>query len=210
MKPKEVLDTINRSIENSGELPDFVSYTSREINLEGQEDSNVDLPLVETFFVSDIRASVHNTDLAGYVTDTTGNRIGAIYEPEWEARIQINTWTVPQDLANISADGWIFDPRQLSARVRSALWTHDSHAVGEPFTDTNGNDIDDLTYFRIDESEPDNDFTTSPTLLQWHQEVRVNYNERVTTDDEAIEVVDGPQSGDFTSSDAEIIIERTL
>lgn len=210
MTPSEVLERISGAVKDSGELPDYTSYVTREVNYDGQEDANVDLPLIEVFFVDDTRATVHNTDLAGYVTDSDGNRTGAIYEPEWEGRVQINAWTVPQDLASSSQPDWIFDPRELGARVRTALWRHDAHTVGAPFTDEDGNHEDELTYFKLEQSQPDNEHITSPTLLRWRQDAVVHYHERITTEDDYIEVVDTPSSGDLTSPDSDLIIERNI
>jgi hypothetical protein len=59
---------------------------------------------------------------------------------------------------------------------------------------------------RVGDGTPDEDFSTSPTLRRWSQEVDLWAYEQFTTDEDYIVDVNSPKDGDFgdTSATGEI------
>ena len=201
MNPREILEVVNSTIQDSGKLSlSDEQYIAKEASVDG-EDANIDLPLVETTPVSNVRATRHNTDFVDYVTDADGNRIGKIFDATFEMTFQLSVWT---------ARGSSNDSESLMSTVRGVLRRHEDIGPGEPFLDETGDTVDAIEFFELIDSEPDNDFDYSPNIYQTLQEAEIWFTSRIKTTDPVIEVVDTPDSGDMQDgSTASVAIEYT-
>lgn len=199
MNPREILEVVNSTIQDSGKLSlSDEQYIVKEASVDG-EDANIPLPLLEATPVSNVRATRHNTDFVDYVTDADDNRIGKIFDATFEMTFQLSAWT---------ARGSGNDPENLMSIVREVLRRHEDIGPDEPFLDENGNPVDEVEFFELIDSEPNNDFGYSPNLYRTLQEAEIWFTSRIKTTDPVIEVVDTPDSGDMQDgSTASVAIE---
>jgi len=187
MRPREVIEVIVSAVKNSGRLPSSTNYVGYQPNIDTEA---IKLPLLEVTTVSEARIDDHNTDEVGVIEDDNGNAVGRVFHALYNLTIEVNVWT---------AHGSQYDPNQLGDEVYAALYNYDSAGPGV-------NLHDDIWRVRVGDGEPDEDFTTSPTLRRWSQEVDIWAYETFTTDEDYIVNVTPPASGDFgnTGSTGEI------
>lgn len=169
MRPDQVCDTIALTLQQSGRLPAVDTYLTVEA---GDEHVDITLPYIEVRPIDVIRARTRNTDFVGYETDDQGNQIGKIYYVLFEMSAQIDIWTVRRGP---------YDPYAMGGRTRKALYKHDAYVEGEPFTDAEGQTIDDISWFSVGDGERRDDLTTADQLGRWIQEVDIHFNEVVNT-----------------------------
>jgi hypothetical protein len=198
MNPREILEVVNSTIQDSGKLSlSSEHYIAKEASIDGA-DANVNLPLVESTPVSTVRAARHNTDFVDYVTDADGNRIGEVFDATFEMTFQISVWT---------ARGSGNDSETLMSTVREVLRRREDVGPDEPFIDENGDSVDAVGQFQLINSEPDNDLSYSPNLYRTLQEAEIWFRDRIETTDPTIQVVDTPEDGDMTAGTGDTAIE---
>lgn len=183
MRPRDVIEVVVNAIKDSGRLPDSTNYVGYEPNIDTEA---IKLPLVEVVTVSEARINDHNTDFQGYIEDDDGNRVGRVFHALYNLTIEVNVWT---------AQGSKYDPDVLGDELYAALYPYDSSGPRRTLHE-------DIWRVRIGEGVPDEDFTTSPTLRRWSQEVDIWAHEAFRTDEDYIVGVAAPGSDDFGSSGA--------
>lgn len=160
--PQDVVDAILRSVENSGQMPSKLSYLDDAADQDGA-DSGVKLPVVEAEIIGVTHYNEFNTDFVEFTFDDSGNQTGRVYHDEYEVLVELDIWTAEQSQ---------FDPDDLGASMRSALYAHTDGAQGEPFLDENGDEMDDIWSFEVQSGERRDDTFQTPTLRRWRQDVR--------------------------------------
>jgi len=181
MRPKEVIEEIVTAIRESGALPDNTNYVGYEPNIDTEP---IKLPLLEVATVSSARIDEHNTDFQGVIEDDDGNTVGQVFHALYNLTLEVNVWT---------AHGSQHDPDDLGDAVFSVLYQYDSSGPSVSLAD-------DVWRVRVGDGEPDNDFTTSPTLRRWSQEIDVWAYETFTTDEDYLVNVEVPSSDGFTDT----------
>lgn len=176
LSPDEAVSTIRRTIEESGLMPDEVTYVEEQ---PGDENRDVKLPAVVLQPLSSVRLTRFNTDRADYLygEDDEGSEVivGRVFISEYTMSVQLDIWT---------AAGSSYDERELGEKLYDALYVHDSHGPEQSFLDEDGEPIESIWRFRIDDSEPANDLTGTPTLRRWRQDVSLwSYHRFDTTED---------------------------
>ena len=191
LNPDDALSAVRRTVEDSGQMPADLDYIEQE---PGDEDSNVGLPVLVLTPSSAVRITSFNTDLAGYVTDTDedGNevRVGRIFHAEYRLDIQLDIWT---------AAGSSYDERDLGNTLHDVLYRHDSHGPDLPLLDENGNVIESVWRFRVEDGEQANDLTQTPSLRRWRQDVALWAYHRFDTSEDYLAGVNYPD--EFTADD---------
>lgn len=180
VRPKEIAESIERSFRNSEYIPDEMHYVLREPD----EDNPIKLPFIAITPTSRVRLRRANTDFAGDVVDDSGNVIAESFASDYNISFQIDIYGAEGASHNAHDIGYVVDD--------TVLYKHDMHGAGQPFLDENGNVIDDIWRFYIEDSEPADDLTMSPNLRRWrisatasaYNEFRkdVDYIENVTYD----------------------------
>lgn len=183
MRPRDVIKEVVSAIEDSGRLPDSTNFVGYEPNIDTEA---IKLPLLEVNTMSSARIAEHNTDEQGVITDDSGNEVGRVYHALYNLTLEVNVWT---------AQGSKFDPDALGDQVYSALYQYDSSGPAQPLAD-------DVWRVLLGDGSPDPDFTTSPTLRRWSQELDIWAFETFTTDEDYIVNVVEPADGDFTNTSA--------
>lgn len=192
VSPKDSLEAVERAVKRSDKLPDQTSYLLEEVDAEGS-DADVSLPVVEMELIASERVRPNNSDLVGYKTDASGNRIGRVYHSQYEMSVEINIWT---------AEGGSHDPDDLGERLREALYMHSTNGPARPFRDVNERPIDSIIRFQLGDGERADELVQSPTLRRWRQEIELWGHDEFTTSDDTILEVDFPQ--DLSSDDTVI------
>lgn len=183
MRPSELIEEIVLAIRDSGLLPDRTNYVGYEPNIDTEA---IKLPLVEVVILDEVRIAEHNTDRVGTITDDDGNAVGKLFHALYQLSLEVNVWTA-QDSKH--------DPDDLGNEIYTALYRYDSAGPGESLAD-------DVWRVRLGDGEPDDDFTTSPTLRRWSQTLDVwAYEDFATTEDYIVNVI-GPGDGDFGDTSA--------
>lgn len=180
-RPRELIEAVVSAIQSAGTLPSGTNYVGYEPNIDTEA---IKLPLLEVVTVSEARIDDHNTDFQGVIEDDNGNAVGQVFHALYNLTIEVNIWT---------AHGSQYDPDVLGDAVYSALYQYDSAG---PDLDLH----DDIWRVRVGDGEPDEDFTTSPTLRRWSQEVDLWAYETFTTDKEYIVNVTPPTADGFGDS----------
>jgi len=197
--PRTTMETIATAVAKSGKLPSEMSLLLQEADA-ASDDADVDLPLLEVTPVEVDHVVVNNTDLVGYVTDDDGNRTGRIYYSEYEMTVQLDIWTTKNDG---------YDPDDLGARLRRALYPYSSYGPQQEFVDDDNNPIDQITYFRLGSGERTDDLIQTPTVRRWSQEVEVWGCEEFRTDEDYIASVSYPSDQDYADGDGDGTVDST-
>jgi hypothetical protein len=175
MRPQEVIEAVVDAVKSSGRLPDRTNYVGYEPNIDTE---SIKLPLLEVVTVTSARIAEHNTDEVGTITDDEGNEVGRVFDALYQLTIEVNVWT---------AQGSKHDPNVLGDSVYTALYDYDSAGPSKELAD-------DVWRVRLGDGGPDEDFTTSPTLRRWSQEVDIWAYETFTTDEDYIVDVSVPEA----------------
>lgn len=179
MRPREVIEVVVNAVKQSGRLPDSTNYVGYEPNIDTDA---IKLPLLEVVTTSEARISDHNTDEQGEILDDEGNSVARVFHAMYQLSIEVNIWT---------AEGSRYDPNVLGDEVFAALYNYDSAGPSKKLAD-------EIWRVRVGDGSPDEDFSTSPTLRRWSQEVDIWAYETFTTDEDYIVSVVSPEDGDFT------------
>lgn len=191
MTPQDALDAIVRALQQSSAFAGG-DYLTEELDPEGAG-NRFDQPIVSLQPVSSIRADQWNTDLVGYVTDDAGNQIGRIFEAIFEMDVQADIW--------VAAGNTQLDATSLGGDLAQALYRYDSQMVGKAFPAEGGGTLDDVKHFQVREGRRQDDLA-GPGVRRWRHDLDIDFVDRVTTDEEYVEVVDTPQSGSATGGDS--------
>lgn len=159
LNPDDAVSAVRNTVEQSGKLPAELSYVEQE---PGDEERDIHLPALILHPLSAIRIVDHNTDFDGYVTDSNGNRTGRVFTAEYRLDIQLDIWT---------ASGSSYDERTLGNALHTALYPHDSNGPGKSLIGDDGQPIESVWKFRLNDGEQANDLTGTPTLRRWRQDV---------------------------------------
>lgn len=203
VRPRVVLNSIKTALQESGRLPDTVSYATFELDSEGGQ-SNVRPPVVEITPIDIIRNNDHHTDFHRYATDDDDNEIGYIYRVQYNMVVQIDVWT---------AEGDPYDPNVIGEEIRRVLAQYDAYQMGSvsnsylpvdtelPDPDDPSSSLDGIGKFFLGDGSVANDLTMTPALRRWRQEAEVWFYEELNTVEEygevpSIEAVDSPDSDD--------------
>lgn len=197
--PTETMDLVLLAVADSGDLPAEMSVLKHEADIDN-ENSDVELPLLEVQIADSERVEVSNDDLVGWTTDGSGNRTGRIYESEYELTLELRIWTIPKDGYNVD---------RLGDAVRSALYPYSSYGPQKSFRDESGETVDQIYYFTISDGARADDLIQTPNVRRWRQEVELWGCEEFRTTEDYIVAVDYPQDGDFNDSDNDGVIENT-
>lgn len=198
--PKESLNAVARAIANSRELPDEMSVLTQEAD-ESADDADVDMPLLELQISEVDFVLTNNSDRTGFIVDDDGNKVGRIFDSEYEMSLQIDLWTTQKDP---------YDPDELGARLRDALYPYTSLGPDKMFRDASGEPLDRLYRFELGTGERADELIRTPSVRRWSQEVELWACETFMTEAEYIENVDGPKYGEFedTDGDGTIVAEQ--
>ena len=199
VKPQEVLEILEYTLQNSGKFPDDASYLLREADQENDDAAHT-LPLVQLQITGEEQLNPSNTDYTGFVEDDNGHRVGKIYQREYTLSIQADLWTV---------DHIGYDANELGDYLKDALYEHDSFGMEQPFRAESGSLVDEIWKFELQDGDRADDVVQTPTLRRWRQNMQVWAYEEYTTVEDDIDVVSPPTSGQFNDSDDDGIIENT-
>lgn len=199
VSPKESIDAVSRAVANSGELPAEMTLLKREADARS-DDADVNLPTMEVQISSIDDVNISNTDFVDFVTDDSGNEVGRIFLSEYELTIDIDLWTIEKTS---------YDPDDLGRRLKKALYPYSSYGPSEDFTDSDGNKIEQITYFRLGDAERADDLVQDPTVRKWSQTVELWAYESFRTTKDYIVSVDYPADGDLSSTQNDLQISDT-
>lgn len=195
--PKESLNAVARAIANSRELPDEMSVLTQEAD-ESADDADVDMPLLELQISEVDFVLTNNSDRTGFVVDDDGNKVGRIFDSEYEMSLQIDLWTT---------EGDPYDPDELGARLRDALYPYTSLGPDRSFTNASGEPLDRLYQFELGTGERADELIRTPSVRRWSQQVELWACETFKTEEDYIKNVDYPEYGEFDSTtETDIII----
>lgn len=188
----EVLAAVRRGIEQSDRMPAGTSYLERQADREGT-DAAVTLPAIILTEVATSRDQNRSTDLVGLVRDEDGSVIGRIFEIGFEMQLQIDV-TV--------AAGTEPSVEELTQRVQRALQQYDSQLRADPLPDGEGGSVGDIRQFTLQQAQPDDDFSKTPSLRRQRLEAFVTFRDRLNEVDEygplePIKTVRTPRDGDY-------------
>lgn len=186
VRPQQIMESMTTALASSGELPPEVTYATTEIDQTGAQ-ANVRPPILELSVIDSIRVRPHNTDLVGYVTDDDDNRVGRIFDAQFELSLQIDVWT---------ANGDGYDPYEIGQDVRSVLYLYDDHMGGALFPDPDDTTqtLGGIEYFTVGDGSVANDLSMTPALRRWRQTATVWFHERVSTTADTIEDIQFPDA----------------
>lgn len=165
VRPNKILNAVINSFEQDDRLPDRVNYLDHEPSISTE---SVKLPVVEVSPTTEARVTEENSDFAGYITDSNGNRVGRIYQSLYTLEFIVAVWTVEESK---------YDVRELGQSVRDILYEHDTKSVGESLEYDDGTPMDEVWQFRVRDGTHDNDLNTSAPLRRWQQTVSVAASE---------------------------------
>lgn len=182
VSPIDSMEAVATTVAKSGELPSEMSLLLQEADT-ANDDADVDLPLMEIQPIEVDDVVIHNDDLVDYIIDEDGNRVGRVYQSEYEMTIQIDIWTTKDDG---------YDPDDLGETLRRVLYQHSSYGIDEPFVNADGENVEAITYFRLNSGERADDILMTPTVRRWSQEVELWAYETFKTTEDYIASVDYP------------------
>lgn len=168
VRPDELVNSIIRSLDRSGRLPDTTSYMDHEPDINTE---SIKLPVVEVSPNDQLRIDEMNTDRVGYETDDDGNRVGEIFQSLYQQEITVAIWTAQDSKYNV---------RKLAQQARDTLYEHDTKGPAVALRYGDNSPIGEVWRFRILDGAHVNDLTTSPPLRRWEQTVSVWASEQYT------------------------------
>lgn len=190
MTPEDVLQAIVRALENSQEFTGG-SYVTHELDLSGS-DNRLEQPIVSFTIPSNPRATEWDSDLAGYLTDDTGQLQGRIFRPTWEMQIDA--------VITVAAGNDELDTSTLGGEFQQSLLPHDSAIHSNPFPDGDGGVVEEIESFTVGDGQR-NDDLAGPGLRRWQQELAVTWYHEITTDDSALAEVTVASPSDMSEDE---------
>jgi hypothetical protein len=188
--PKECVDAIARALGTADELPPELSVLIQEADID-QDDADVDLPLLEMQIIDADFTEVHNTDRVGFLTDDEGNKVGKVFDSEYELTVQLSLWVTHKDE---------YDVDKLGADLRRALYPYSSYGPDQQFWDEMGAPIERISHFELGVGERADEFIQTPTVRKWDQLVELSAAETFRTNEDYIVNVDSPESDELTDN----------
>ncbi len=173
-----ILESLVKSCNQFPELPDTVTYTSVELDMDGNH-SNVSLPIVE-FYIEDIqRDQSRNTEKVGHTLDSEGDYDGYVYSQWFTMEVSVDIQTVPE--TNTTHRG-------LDQLVRKALYRHDNHGPAKrlPKPQASGT-LDDVSWVYVDNIQRSHDFALSPSVRGRSVALEIGFTHTLTSEELGIE-----------------------
>lgn len=190
MTPEDVLQAIVRALEASDEFTGG-DYITHEFDPEGT-DNRLQQPIVSFNIPSNPRTTEWDSDLAGYLTDDTGQQQGRIFRPTWEMQIDV--------AITLAAGNDALDASVLGGQFQQALLPHDSALFSNPFPDGDGGVVEEIEDFTVGNGQRMDDLA-GPGLRRWQQELAVTWYHEITTDDPALTEVTIATPSDMSEDD---------
>lgn len=174
VRPQSIVEAVSYTLQQDDSIPSETNFLENEPDIENDA---IKLPVIEISSGAQARLSESNSDFVTHKLDGDGNQIGRVYELLYTLEITIAVWT---------ADGSMYNAKEIGDSVRDALYKHDTAGADIPLENPDGTIVDDVWRFSVDSGEQTDDFSTSPTLRRWQQEVLVSAGEKYTTEEEYI------------------------
>lgn len=194
MTPDDALAAIKRVLaQSSVPLGDIIT---REANV-AREDNRLDAPWVTIQPISVPRSSPHDTDRVDFVTDTSGRRVGRIFETTWQVDVQLDVRLFSPAPSSVT---------DLGAQVQQALLPYDALREARPFPDGSGGTLDAVEHFRVGEGERRDDLTSEHSIRRWYQELRIDVSDRTSTTEAPVTAVDTPRDGEGVGDDGGAVL----
>lgn len=174
---------------------------TRELDLQGT-DSSLSSPFGELQLISEDRIRAFNTDFIDYVLDDSGNRIGRLYEAEFDSELQLDVY--------VAAGSDAHDATTLGYRLQRTLRQYDSQERADPLPDASGSPIEDVVGFRVGDGTRADDLS-GRGIRRWRQTLRVRFVDVIDTTVEYGEMdyvatVDTAHAGDMTGGDGDDVL----
>lgn len=191
--PDDVLNALADALETSGDFPSINHFLTYEIDYDGVNAAAL-FPLIEITPASMARAGQGDTNLAGYIYDDSGGKIGAIYDAEFTMVAQIDAYSIA---------GTQPTARHIATKVRRELYRYDDTMYGQGFEDETGDGIDSITDVVVGDPRENDELTRYEYgLRRATQEIEIRFYERINTLEEYgelpyIKTVNYPHPGDF-------------
>lgn len=172
VRPQEIIDAVIATFGRSSKLPSEASFVGYEPDINSEP---ISLPLIQVVTGPMAKVSDTNTDFIGYQTDADGNDIGRKYE---------TGYTIQLDVSVLTAHGSKYSPREIGNTIRDLLYEHATAGPNKPLVDEDGNSLDEVWRFYLQEAEQTDELTRNPTLRRWRQTITVSAVEQYVTDAE--------------------------
>ena len=177
VRPKTIAKSLKKTLKDSSEVPNEFSYTVKQLD----EQSNKKLPVISIETLNKINLTRSNTDYVKDRVDDNGNHTGKIYASDYDVSFQIDVYTVEDSK---------FDGHSIGQRIEdSVLYKHSMYSLQKPFLDEDGNEINQIWSFSIDDSSAEDDLTKTANLRRWRIDVSFNAYHRFVEDVDYIEEV---------------------
>jgi|APHM01.1.fsa_nt_gi hypothetical protein len=172
---------IARAVLTDPRMPSELDFLLQEADSSGS-DAYKTLPLLLVEFESTSRPDHRNSNLVGYKQNNAGERIAEVFEREWEATAHIELWT---------ADGSDYDVDELADTLISILYGYETKTTDDPFLDENGDTVDGLWHFELQDGFRADDLVQTPSVRRFRQVAHVyGAHEYVSEEIPPVEVVD--------------------
>lgn len=155
----EAREAIARAVSGDSRMPSDLDVLLQEPDGDGR-DAQKTLPLLIVQFEETARPDRKTTDVVGYKQNEDGDNVARIFEKEWSAQARIELWT---------ADGSRYDVDNLGRTLTSVLYGYDTTTTNDPFLDDNGEEIEELWHFSLNEGFRADNLTQTPTVRRWRQ-----------------------------------------
>lgn len=167
--PIEIVEAVERGIQQSGRLPAEMSYLTRTPDTQGV-DSWVTYPAVVITQVSVQRDEDRSTDLVGYHTNAQNQRIGRIWDMTFEMEIQVDLYVAAGSSHNVD---------DLSDRLDRALWRYDSQMRDDLLPAADGSGMSEVWNFTLGQRRTADNLSKSPSERRNIKSVYLGFTIRV-------------------------------
>lgn len=171
---REAMDVIAGTLQRHASIPDDMSYLIREADPDGV-DAGVSVPLIELQDIVSNRDDPSNSNLVGYITNESDERVGYVFETKWEMQLQMDIWTV---------DGSDRDVDSLGKRLKEVLYTYDSRGPDKTFLDDDGTPVEGIYDFSLQDAQRNDSLVETHSVRKWRQNARVRGAEELRLTEE--------------------------
>lgn len=175
---REALKIIANTLRDSPKFPEEMSYILREPDPDGQ-DSAVSIPVTVLKDINIDRDDPSNSTFVDYLENSSGERVGKVYETKWEMIIEIDIWT---------AAGSEYNVDEIGEQLHEVLFAYDSRGPAKTFRDDSGEARELIYDFSLQDSERNDSLDQSPSVRRWRQRARVRGAEQLTTTSDDVPV----------------------
>ena len=175
----DILESFVVACRQHSDISDDVTFATVELDADGDH-SDVSPPIIE-FTIEDIERDMsRNTERYGVEIDEDGLEIGYIYKRWYDM-------TVVAEVFTVSGSSW--DHRTLDQDLRQTLYRYDSHGLNQqlPDPDNPTEPLGDVSWVFVEEVEPNNDFSMSPSVRTRLVSIDVGFTHEIRTTDLGIE-----------------------